>query len=124
MTSLSGQVAAVTGGARGIGDGIVARLAQDGARVFALDKLSPQDRREGVTYLETDVTSPESVGAAFREMDRQSGRIDILVNNAGIQRVGLIGKISFADFSAVVATHLNGFFLCASEALPRMVKRS
>ena len=89
MASLSGQVAAVTGGARGIGDGIVARLAQDGARVFALDKLSPQDRREGVTYLETDVTSPESVGAAFREMDRQSGRIDILVNNAGIQRVGL-----------------------------------
>jgi NAD(P)-dependent dehydrogenase (short-subunit alcohol dehydrogenase family) len=122
MASLSGQVAAVTGGARGIGDGIAARLAQDGARVFAFDKLSPEERREGVIYLETDVTSPESVGAAFREIDRQSGRIDILVNNAGIQRVGLIGKVSFADFSAVVATHLNGFFLCASEAVPRMVK--
>lgn len=123
MASLSGQVAAVSGGARGIGDGIAARLAQDGARVFALDKISPEDRREGVAYLETDVTSPESVSAAFREIDRQSGRIDILVNNAGIQRVGLIGKLSFADFSAVVATHLNGFFLCASEAVPRMVKR-
>jgi NAD(P)-dependent dehydrogenase (short-subunit alcohol dehydrogenase family) len=123
MASLSGQIAAVTGGARGIGDGIVARLVQDGAHVFALDKLSPEEPREGVTYLETDVTSPESVAAAFCTIDDQAGQIDILVNNAGIQRVGLIGKISFADFSAVVATHLNGFFLCASEAVPRMVKR-
>src|SRR5581483_12332860 len=37
-------------------------------------------------------------------------------------RVGLIGKISFAEWSSVVATHLNGFFLCASEAVPRMVQ--
>jgi len=124
MTSLHGQVAAVTGGARGIGDAIAARLAQDGARVFALDKLSPEEPRHGVTYLATDVTSPESVAAAFRAIDSQSGQIDILVNNAGIQRLGLIGKISFADFSAVVATHLNGFFLCASEAVPRMVRRA
>jgi NAD(P)-dependent dehydrogenase (short-subunit alcohol dehydrogenase family) len=123
MTSLNGQVAAVTGGARGIGDGIAVRLAQDGARVFALDRISPEERREGVTYLETDITSPESVAAAFRAIDSQAEQIDILVSNAGIQRVGLIGKISFADFSAVVATHLNGFFLCASEAVPRMVKR-
>lgn len=123
MASLSGQVAAVTGGARGIGDGIAARLLRDGARVFALDKLAPDRPREGVTYLETDVTSPESVAAAFRAIDDQAGQVDILVNNAGIQRVGLVGKISFADFSAVVATHLNGFFLCASEAVPRMVER-
>lgn len=122
MTSLSGKVAAVTGGARGIGEGIVARLAEDGARVFSLDKLAPDQPRDGVTYLETDVASPESVAAAFRAIDEQAGQIDILVNNAGIQRVGLVGKISFADFSSVIATHLNGFFLCASEAVPRMVK--
>jgi NAD(P)-dependent dehydrogenase (short-subunit alcohol dehydrogenase family) len=123
MKSLSGQVAAITGAARGIGDEIAARLLRDGARVFAMDKLTPDQPREGVTYLETDVTSPDSVAAAFRTIDDQAGQIDILVNNAGIQRVGLVGKISFADFSAVVATHLNGFFLCASEAVPRMVKR-
>ena len=123
MTSLSGQVAAVTGGARGIGAGIGARLARDGARVFALDKIEPDEPHEDVTYLKADVTSPESVAEAFRAIEDQAGQIDILVNNAGIQRVGLIGKISFADFSAVVATHLHGFFLCASEAIPRMVKR-
>jgi NAD(P)-dependent dehydrogenase (short-subunit alcohol dehydrogenase family) len=123
MASLSGQVAAVTGGARGIGDGIVARLGRDGARVYAMDKLAPDQPRDNVIYLETDVTSPDSVAAAFREIDDQAGQIDILVNNAGIQRVGLVGKISFTDFSAVVETHLNGFFLCASEAVPRMVKQ-
>ncbi len=123
MTSLSGKVAAVTGGARGIGEGVAERLVADGARVFSLDKLAPDQPRNGVTYLQADVASPESVAAAFRAIDEQAGQIDILVNNAGIQRVGLVGKISFADFSSVIATHLNGFFLCASEAVPRMVKR-
>jgi NAD(P)-dependent dehydrogenase (short-subunit alcohol dehydrogenase family) len=121
--SLSGKVAAVTGGARGIGDTIAARLLADGARLFALDKNAPEEPREGVTYIETDVTSPDSVAAAFAEIDRQAGQIDILVSNAGIQRVGLVGKISFADFSSVIATHLHGLFLCASEVVPRMVKR-
>ncbi len=121
--SLVGKVAAVTGGARGIGDAIAARLLADGAQVFSLDKSAPEEPRNGVIYLETDVTSPYSVAAAFTEIDRAAGQIDILVNNAGIQRVGLVGKVSFADFSAVVATHLNGFFLCASEAVPRMVAR-
>jgi NAD(P)-dependent dehydrogenase (short-subunit alcohol dehydrogenase family) len=123
MTSLSGKVAVVTGGARGIGAGIAARLTEDGARVFALDKAAPEQPGEGVTYLETDVANEASVAEAFRAMDAEAGRIDILVNNAGIQRVGLVGQITFADFTKVVATHLNGFFLCASEAVPRMVKR-
>ncbi|HLW91033.1 MAG TPA: SDR family oxidoreductase [Roseiarcus sp.] len=121
--SLHGRVAAVTGGARGIGEAIAERLRADGARVFALDKIAPSEPREGVSYLEADVTDPASVAKAFKAIDAAAGQIDILVNNAGIQRVGLVGKISFADWSAVVATHLNGFFLCASEAVPRMVAR-
>src|SRR5579863_2366469 len=121
--SLHGRVAAVTGGARGIGEAIAERLRADGARVFALDKIAPSEPREGVSYLEADVTDPASVAEAFKAVDAQAGRIDILVNNAGIQRVGLVGKLSFADWSAVVATHLNGFFLCASEAVPRMAAR-
>jgi NAD(P)-dependent dehydrogenase (short-subunit alcohol dehydrogenase family) len=121
--SLSGRVAAVTGAARGIGDAIAARLLADGATVFALDKIAPPEPRDGVTYLEADVTDPASVAAAFKAIDTAAGQIDILVNNAGIQRVGLIGKISFAEWSAVLATHLNGFFLCATEAVPRMVAR-
>jgi NAD(P)-dependent dehydrogenase (short-subunit alcohol dehydrogenase family) len=120
---LEGRVAVVTGAARGIGEAIALKLVDDGARVFSLDKMAPEAPRAGVVELETDVTNPESVAAAFKAVDAQAGRIDILVNNAGIQRVGLVGKVSFADWSAVLATHLNGFFLCASEAVPRMVAR-
>src|SRR5271167_2094420 len=121
--SLSGCVAVVTGAARGIGDAIAERLLADGARVFSLDKAAPTEPRDGVVYLEADVTDPASVTAAFTAIDGASRRLDILINNAGIQRVGLVGKVSFADWSAVIATHLNGFFLCASEALPRMAAR-
>jgi len=118
--SLSGRIAVVTGAARGIGDAIAERLLADGARVFSLDKVAPAEPRDGIAYLEADVTDPASVATAFKAIDAASGRLDILVNNAGIQRVGLVGKVSFADWSAVIATHLNGFFLCASEAVPRM----
>jgi NAD(P)-dependent dehydrogenase (short-subunit alcohol dehydrogenase family) len=122
-SSLAGRVAVVSGAARGIGDAIAERLIADGARVFSLDKAGAEEPRKDVAYLEADVTDPVSVAQAFKAIDARAGQIDILVNNAGIQRVGLVGKISFADFSAVVSTHLNGFFLCASEAVPRMAAR-
>ena len=121
--SLAGRVAVVTGAARGIGDAIAERLLADGASVFSLDKAPAAEPRAGVVYLEADVTDPSSVAEAFKSIDARTDGIDILVNNAGIQRVGLVGKISFAEWSAVVSTHLNGFFLCASEAVPRMVSR-
>ena len=122
--ALDGRVAVVTGAARGIGDAIAAELIADGARVFSLDLMAPEAARDGVTYLDADVTDADSVAAAFRAIDADAGQVDILVNNAGIQRVGLVGKVSFADFAAVVHTHLFGFFLCASETVPRMVGRS
>jgi NAD(P)-dependent dehydrogenase (short-subunit alcohol dehydrogenase family) len=121
QSSLQGRIAVVTGGARGIGDAIVHTLGEDGATVFSLDKIAPTEARAGVRYLETDITDPASVEKAFATIEREAGRIDVLVNNAGIQRVGMIGTISFADWSAVLATHLNGFFLCASQAVPRMM---
>ncbi len=122
-TSLEGRIAVITGAARGIGDAISAALIEEGARVFSLDMIEPEETRTGVTYLTTDVTNPDSVAEAFATVDRDAGQLDILVSNAGIQRHGLVGKISYADFSAVIATHLSGLFLCASEAIPRMVKR-
>ncbi len=122
--SLAGRSAVVTGAARGIGDAIAERLLTDGTKVFSLDKLTAAEPRAGVVYLEADVTDPSSVAEAFKAIDAKADGIDILVNNAGIQRVGLVGTISFADFSAVIATHLNGFFLCASEAVPRMAARA
>ncbi len=121
--SLKGRTAVVTGGARGIGDAIVRALAEAGAGILSLDKIAPEEARPGVTYLEADVSDPASVAAAFATIDRAGAVPDILVNNAGIQRVGLIGKLAFEEWQAVIGTHLTGFFLCASQAVPRMVKQ-
>jgi NAD(P)-dependent dehydrogenase (short-subunit alcohol dehydrogenase family) len=121
--SFKGRMAVVTGGARGIGDAIIQSLCAAGASVTSFDKIEPEAARPGVRYLEADVSDPGSVQDAFAAIERAGETPDILVNNAGIQRVGLIGKLAFEDWQAVIATHLTGFFLCASEAVPRMVAR-
>jgi len=120
---LDGRVAVVTGAARGIGDAIATTLVDAGARVFSLDMIAPEAPRPGISDIRADVTSPDSVKAAFAAVDIAAGQIDILVNNAGIQRAGLVGQISFENWMAVINTHLTGFFLCASEVVPRMVRR-
>ncbi len=120
--SFAGRVAVVTGGARGIGDAIVQALLEWGAGVVVLDKVAPAEARAGVRYLEADVSDPQSVSAAFATVDGDEGRVDVLVNNAGIQRAGLIGRISFEDWSDVIGTHLTGTFNCCSQAVPRMIR--
>jgi NAD(P)-dependent dehydrogenase (short-subunit alcohol dehydrogenase family) len=117
------RVAVVTGAARGIGDAIARALVADGARVVALDKLDPDAPRDGVRYVTADVSDPESVAAAFATIDGEEGHVDVLVNNAGFQRVGLTGRLSYEDWSAVIGTHLTGTWLCASQTIPRMVER-
>lgn len=115
------KVALVTGGASGIGDAIVAELLADGIGVFSLDKAEPKAARDGATYLHADVSDPAAVAGVFERIDAAGGGIDIVVHNAGIQRTGLCGQLGFQDWSSVIGTHLNGFFICASEAIPRMV---
>jgi len=119
----SQQVVVVTGGARGIGDAICSAFVASGARVVSLDLIEVEDRRPGVDYLEGDVTDPESVSAALERVDAEWGRVDVLVNNAGIQRVGRTGVLSLDDWNAVVATHLTGTFLCASQVVGRMTRQ-
>ena len=117
---MKGRVAIITGGARGIGDAIARRFGEAGARIFALDRIAPPEPRAGVRYIEADVCNAKSVDEAFATVEREAGAPDVLVSNAGIQRVGLIGTLSFEDWSEVIGTHLNGLFLCASQAIPRM----
>ena len=82
---LAGQVALVTGGARGVGRGITERLHAAGATVVVCGRSTPEEGSlpEGVRFLPADVTDPESVDALVHATVADLGRLDIAVNNAG-----------------------------------------
>ncbi|WP_158592150.1 SDR family NAD(P)-dependent oxidoreductase [Noviherbaspirillum sedimenti] len=124
MNNVKQRIALVTGGANGIGDAIVSALAENGVKVFSLDRAAPKQPRDGVIYLDADVSQPDQVAGVFSKIDAVGQGLDIVVHSAGIQRSGLIGQMSFDNWSAVIGTHLTGLFLCASEAMPRMIKQA
>jgi 3-hydroxybutyrate dehydrogenase len=80
---LAGKVALVTGGTSGIGFGVAAGLARQGARVFANDLNPPPQAPAGQTYLKADISDRSQV----RAMIDSIGQVDILVNSAGIQHI-------------------------------------
>jgi NAD(P)-dependent dehydrogenase (short-subunit alcohol dehydrogenase family) len=88
---LAGRTALVTGGGRGIGAAVVARLTDEGATVAILDIVEPQTRIAAGNYYPADVTEPDQVEAAVSSFANDFGGLDIVVNNAGI----LSGRQSF-----------------------------
>jgi 3-oxoacyl-[acyl-carrier protein] reductase len=127
---LSGKVAIVTGGARGIGREIALRLAQAGAAVAVSDIENAEMVAEEVRALGprgraviTDVTSSASVNEMVEMVAAEFGRIDILVNNAGITRDGLLMRMSDEDWDAVLNVNLKSVFLCSRAVLRTMMKQ-
>ena len=110
--SLDGQVAVVTGGASGIGAAVAQGLAQDGATVEIFDL------ENGV-----DVTDEQSVRRACDAVVGRHGRVDVLVNNAGIYPHIPFDEITFAQWRHVLATNLDGVFLCSHAVYPVMRSR-
>jgi NAD(P)-dependent dehydrogenase (short-subunit alcohol dehydrogenase family) len=117
---LTGKLALVTGGARGIGAAIADTFVRSGAQVISVDRSMPDALRADIVDLSCDVSDEASVADTFGSVAADYGRLDILVNNAGIQRVGATEKMTAEVWDAVVDTDLRGVFLCSAAAIPLM----
>ncbi len=116
MAEFTGLVAAVTGGASGIGLATARLLAERGARVVALD-IAVDGLVEEITGIECDVTSRESVAAAIAEIGERFGALDILINNAGISAVGTVEDNDDAEWMRVLDVNVVGIARVTAGAL-------
>ena len=129
MGRLDGKVAAVTGGASGIGEATARRFAREGALVAIADVDADRGRMvaaeieaEGgrAMFRETHAER-EAECAAFIEAARQGlGRLDVLVNNAGMRLYQTVVEASETSWDAILGVNVKGYAFCAKAAIPFM----
>jgi 3-oxoacyl-[acyl-carrier protein] reductase len=130
---LSGRVAVVTGGSRGIGRGIAELLAERGAAV-AITYLSSEEgareteraaglRGHRVWAGRCDVADPQSVAGFFETAARELGPVDVLVNNAGVVRDAHIVMMDAPRWELVLRTNLDGAYHCVRAVARGMLLR-
>ncbi len=130
MADLTGKVALVTGGSRGIGAAIAISLADAGAAV-AVNYREKRTEAQSVAdvvgrigrksvAVRADVSKAQDVAAMMATVQRELGPVDILVNNAGIGIIKSIDDLSEADFDTTIAVNLKSAFLCTQAVLPGM----
>ena len=125
---LRGRVAAVTGGARGIGYAIAKRFLQSGAKVALWDRAGAAQsasRLQGAVGVEMDVTQEKSIAGALADTERRLGPIDILEAGAGITGpTAAVADYSLDDWQKVIDVDLTGVFLTNRAVVPGMTKRN
>lgn len=130
MDRVKGKVAAVTGGALGIGRAICFLLSREGARVAVTDVLDEQGRKTtreiqdaGGTaeYWHLDVSREAEVAKVFAEVNSRFSRIDVLVNNAGISGANKpTHEVTEAEWDNLMAVNVKGVFFCTKHVIAYM----
>lgn len=118
--SLQGAVAVVTGGASGIGQGIVTALATQGALVAFLDRAAALSVPPGGLALNCDLTDIDALRAALAEVADRLGPIRILVNNAGNDDQHRLADITPAYFDDRIAVNLRHYVFAAQAVQAQM----
>lgn len=118
---LSGRVALVTGGGRGIGRAIVEAFAEAGARVMSCGRSPrPADLPSAIGWTTADMADSTAVALLFAQTDAEFGPATILVNNAGVQVEKTVTDSSDADWDAVMGANARGVFNACRAAIPAM----
>src|SRR5580693_7094510 len=113
MGRLDGKVAAVTGGASGIGEAIVRRFVAEGASVTFCDRDGERGQRVAA---ELETAGLDFVNGAAQKF----GRLDILINNAGIRKYEKVDEASAASWKEILDVNLMSYVFCAKAAVPLM----
>ena len=119
---MTGRVALVTGGNRGIGHAIAKRLAAAGHQVAITSRSGEADDADDLLVVKADVTDAESVDAALGQIEDTLGNVEILVSNAGITKDGLVLRMSEDDFTDVIDANLTGSFRVAKRVSKGMMR--
>src|SRR6266566_4465258 len=129
MGRLDGKVAAVTGGASGIGEATVRRFVAEGASVAFCDRDGERGERVAaelaaagakVIFTQADVGTEAACLAFVNGAAQKFGRLDILINNAGIRKYEKVDEASAASWNEILNVNLMGYVFCAKAAVPLM----
>lgn len=132
MGELTGKVALITGGSRGIGESLVKEFAKAGAEV-AFTFISSEEKAKAVAeearlsgtkvkYYQSDASNFEQASALIEEVIKEFGKIDILVNNAGVTRDNLMLRMTEDQWDQVINTNLKSIFNLTKHVLKPMLK--
>lgn len=121
------KVAIVTGGCRGIGLAATEIFLEQGWRVAIVDRDTKElhaaaANLDGVLAIDADISDPVQVERMIAETVAAFGQVDALINNAGVALFSRAGKTSFDEWREVMATNLDGVFLCTQAAVPELAK--
>lgn len=130
MSDLSGKVAIVTGGTKGIGLAIAEHLARAGASVMVSARTAADvdavvaslqaESEAPVAGMACDVADPEACAGLVAETVKRFGRLDVLVNNAGLGVFKPITELSVEEWRLQVDVNLGGVFFCSKAAIPHL----
>tara|TARA_B110000116_G_scaffold260964_1_gene264619 strand:- start:180 stop:923 length:744 start_codon:yes stop_codon:yes gene_type:complete len=128
MKKLDGQIVVITGGARGIGEGICKIFCNEGATVALWDVLEEgQTTADSISadggsifFQKVDVTSQDSVDTAVKKIIDNHGKIDVLINNAGIIRDRSILNMTREEWDMVRSVNVDSLFITTKAVLPHM----
>ncbi len=124
MARLNGKVAAITGGASGIGEATVRRFVAEGARVAFADRDVDRGKRVAAElgasawFTEAHMERETEAAGFVRQAADRFGRLDVLVNNAGVRSYHTVADATAESWEEILAVNLKGYAFCAKAAIP------